>query len=363
MTVDVDGIELDTVVDANPGHRFNYGFHADLSPDGARIVYSSCEYPTGEVEMSAADRESEREKYNYEIATVAVDGSVPERLTENDDIDHYPVWSPDMTRIAFLSGERYPNVRRLTVVRRDGSGPPESVALDSAAWIAPLWSSDGQRIAFFGYANPDDYGKYEWPYHIPWALYTVRLDGTGLTRIAEHTGAAAWSPDGQHLAVARVAGEDVVLSTVAPDGSDPRWIIKTTDRETSFPDIYPIGRFGRSFGHVSWSPDGTHILYVCEVGVCVVDADGNAVGQSPAGLIPDQGSPYAAWSPDGSRIAVRAPGSLYADWGGPQYGDNVNPHAEGSAAVFTMARDGTDVQVLVRGGPPEGPPLVAENAP
>ena len=82
--------------------------------------------------------------------------------------------------------------------------------------------------------------------------------------------------------------------------------------------------------------------------------DGNLVGQSPADLIPENGRPYAAWSPDGMRIAVRAPGLLYD---GSKGGD-INPHAEGATAVFTMARDGTDVGVLVRGGPPGGPPLI-----
>ena len=69
--------------------------------------------------------------------------------------------------------------------------------------------------------------------------------------------------------------------------------------------------------------------------MCVVDLDGNPIGQSPAELIQEEGRPHAAWSPDGLRIAIRSPG---------------NPHSNGRAAVFTMARDGTDVQVLVRGG-------------
>ena len=90
MMVDLEGTRLDTVVDANPGHWYNddanpplwfdYGFHADLSPDGTRIVYSSCEYPTGDIDTSAADWRSERRKYNYEIASVALDGSAPSAL-------------------------------------------------------------------------------------------------------------------------------------------------------------------------------------------------------------------------------------------------------------------------------------------
>ena len=360
MKVDAEGTQVDTVVDANPGYRFSFGFHADLSPDGDRIVYSSCEYPLGEVEASA---HAERDKYHYEIATVAVDGSAPQRLTDSRDVDHYPVWSPDMTHIAFLSGGGpVRNADTLSIMRADGTQQRNGLLFEyEAAAFPPLWSPDGQRIAFFRY-DPAEW-RQQWPARIPWVLYTVRLNGTGLTGISEHTGAAAWSPDGFRIAVARVEGEEVVLSTIAPDGSDPRRIIKITDRETSFAAYDESGRFesggfGYALGPVAWSPDGTHILYVCEAGVCVADLEGNLVGQSPADLIPEGGRPYAAWSPDGSRIAVRSPG-LPFDFSYP----NTNPHANGAAAVFTMAPDGTDVQVLVRGGPPGGPLLVAENAP
>ena len=99
MKVDVEGTELETIVDANPGHWFLLGFHADLSADGSRIVYSSCEYWIDGLDTYGTRWFPERGKYNYEIATVALDGSAPERLTEDPAIDHYPVWSPDMTHI------------------------------------------------------------------------------------------------------------------------------------------------------------------------------------------------------------------------------------------------------------------------
>ena len=285
-----------------------------------------------------------------------------------------------MTHIAFLQGGNpLTHGATLRIMRADGSHqragareewPPVYVT----GAFPPLWSPDGQRIAFLAY--PGAGWETEWPNQIRWELYTVRIDGTGLTRISEHTGAAAWSPDGRHIAVARVAGEDVVLAIIAPDGSAPRRIIKITDRETSFADYFGFGRFygpvrfGQALDPVAWSPDGTLILYVCETGVCVVDLEGNLVGQSPADLIPEEGRPYAAWSPDGSRVVVRAPGLPFAPGiDSPSHINNpifrypnINPHAEGAAALFTMAPDGTDVQVLVRGGPPEGPQLVAENA-
>ena len=71
---------------------------------------------------------------------------------------------------------------------------------------------------------------------------------------------------------------------------------------------------------LSWSPDGNHILFSCDSGICVVDLEGNLVGESPLSVLWPVGGisqgqysvnvdkPVAAWSPDGSRIAVRSNG-------------------------------------------------------
>ena len=52
-----------------------------------------------------------------------------------------------------------------------------------------------------------------------------------------------------------------------------------------------VDPFDRIIDPVSWSPDGSHILYGCAAGVCVVDLEGNHVGQSPAGVERDERQP------------------------------------------------------------------------
>ena len=201
--------------------------------------------------------------------------------------------------------------------------------------VAPAWSPDGQQLAFVVGAN----------IYRERILYTVEADGSELTEISETVSPPSWSPDGSRLAFAKLDGEDVVLYTVKPDGSDLQAITKITDRETFWDSR-------RSFSYLiwvntlAWSPEGSHILFSCEARICVVDLDGVAVGESPfkeALWEPPVGGLWnlhrpeaaAAWSPDGSSIAVRVLIDSGQDPGN-------------KPVVYTMDPDGSNVRVLVR---------------
>ena len=181
------------------------------------------------------------------------------------------------------------------------------------ALFPPVWSPDGQRIAF---------NVYEGEYH-PYtrAIYTVEADGSELKRIGEATTPATWSPDSGQLAFARAEGKNASIYTARPDGTDLRQIwsgeLKT-----------PITR-------VSWSPDGSELLVVSGL-LWAITPDGT--GMRPVGSSNPPVWLYdAAWSPDGSRIAALgalSPSGSVAD-------------SFDSFTVITMARNGTDVRVLV----------------
>ena len=99
-TLDIEGARLlqvaDTVPDDDRYAHAYFGHYTDVSPDGSRIVYSTCEYPLD----------------GYEIATVRVDGTDKRRLTEDGYFDHYPVWSPDGKQIAFVRQRLYADPTR-----------------------------------------------------------------------------------------------------------------------------------------------------------------------------------------------------------------------------------------------------------
>ena len=325
--VDARGTRLRTIVDANPRREFSYGLYAHLSPDGSRVAYTSCEYP-GETEEPVSflldsvdpNRYRERQRHNYEIATASFDGSGAEKLTYNFRLDHFPVWSPDMTRIAVFHG-----YKQLIIMAADGSSRSENIVSDEDIFISsqapPQWSPDGRRLAFVGF-DSSERKRF---------LFTVQVDGPEMNKIAEvASDGVSWSPDGKRLAFIGKEEGSLALVTTTAEGTDRRVI---AEKE---------GGDGRNL--VSWSPDGDHILYGCLVGVCVVDLEGNRIGQTPEGWVRPEHWPQAAWSPDGSRIAVR--GQMY-----------TRPPED--AAVFTMAKDGSDVEVLVR---LDGRTLVAQHA-
>lgn len=332
FAADAAGSHVQALFDAIPGHRyfFPYGFHFDATPEGKQLVYASCEFPTVGSSGGKGTSDVDRSKFNYEIVTINLDGTGQQRLTENSYIDHFPAWSPDGGRIAFLAnptGGHRPTGLVLYTMAPDGSDVHVvAPSLPGELDLAPVvWSPDGEKLAFR--VNEGGY----WPLRN--ALYSVRLDGTEITQIAENVvSEASWSPDAQQLAVARVEGENIVLVTLAADGTDEQMITIVTARE-----VFESwkSRYRASLHTVSWSPDGSRILYTCDSGVCVVNLEDGHITELAKGTTASDDEQYAAaWSPDGSRIAVFTPGIP-----NDSYPDSVIP-----LVLYTTSRDGANLQ-------------------
>ena len=334
MMVDVKGTRLLALGGMNPGRLSLLGWHADISPDGQRVAFVSCEYPPQVPGQEGGVSESAREADEYEIALVRVDGSQKKRLTENRNLDHFPAWSPDGRSIAFLSGDVSGGgmLVALKTIGADGLDA-KVVASEIRGRIAaypPQWSPDGDHLALL-VSEGSAHGS-----ALTWSLYVVATDGSRLRRVSASVGGFSWSPDGERLALARLTGDAVVLVTIAADGSDPRNIRQISHRR----EFEQRGSRGEKrhvpwIDPIAWSPDGTHVLFRCGQRVCVVNINGDVIGQSPGELAESRGRLQATWSPDGTRIALRAPGYLTP---------------EGDVVLATMAPDGSDVEVLVRGG-------------
>lgn len=160
-----------------------------------------------------------------------------------------------------------------------------SFAVVTIVWVSPVEatvSGDNGLIAFAS----DRTGDRE--------IYTIRVDGTGLTRLTNSPGqdnTPSWSPDGQKIVFAHVSEPVDLWSIVVmnADGSDQQVIASE-----SFPIISP-----------AWSPDGKTIAYGN-------GRDGppdiwlmSASGSNPRRLTSSDTTDLTAeWSPDGQRIAL-----------------------------------------------------------
>jgi TolB protein len=143
-----------------------------------------------------------------DVYVMNADGSGRRNLTHTPEgLEFDPVWSPDGQRIAFSRLAGPPGEVRIVVMNADGSGKQAvtpKLAHTGDGWIVvtAAWSPRGPRIAF------DDHD----------AVYVVNADGSGLRRLAENAAFEDWSPDGRKLVISRLNG----LWVMNADGSGQR---------------------------------------------------------------------------------------------------------------------------------------------
>ncbi len=327
--VAADGSRLWSVVVPNPpeGKQAWPMAPFTISSDSEHVVFATCDFGG-----------------SYELARVRLDGTGVQRLTRNlRSFDSYPAWSPDGTRIAFLaayfdvdgSTGDYPSGIRPRLYTRapDGAYLTElPIGLVDRErhldFVPPRWSPDSQQLAFVKREGVT-------------ALYTVAVDGGAPRRLSDAVSEPSWSPDGTRLAFAKPDGDEVALYTINADGTDAQRVTTITGWRPEYGEPNPRRAWIET---VAWSPDGSRILYSCGV-ICVVDLADAATTQASSAantssaedevhqLPKNDAAAYttrlpailAAWSPDGSRIALL--GSL--------------------GSLATVAPDGSDVQILV----------------
>ncbi len=309
----------------------------DVTRDGKQVIYATCRYPPAVpgVRLEQLDPFD----FDYELAVVGLDGQAPRRLTHHADFDNYPAWSPDGTRVAFVSDRGPDPWFGLYKMAADDPDVRRLGADLAVAGQPPAWSPDGRSIAVIGGRQGD-----EGP-----GLYLVHADGTVFARLSDAVSGGSWSPDGTRLAFAKPEGAVVMLYTIAADGSDARRVTTAGGWQAGYGGSDPRGGWIHT---IAWSPDGSKLLYACgEHQFCVVTVDGAPVGATvtlrgePVGEDPLIGE-RAVWSPDGARIAVARP---------PQW----HPPLAG-ALLYSAAPDGSDRQILAWQG--DGGEAVAAQA-
>jgi TolB protein len=120
--------------------------------------------------------------YSGNISVMNPDGSGLINLTNDPASDIYPAWSPDGTKIAFVSdrGGAYD----LYVMNADGTAIVQLTS-DPAIEGRPAWSPDGAKIAFASNGDGDS------------EIYLINVDGSGVIQLTANStfdGWPAWAP-------------------------------------------------------------------------------------------------------------------------------------------------------------------------
>lgn len=188
---------------------FSYG----LSPKGERAVFEA----------------------RGDIFTAPIEKGPVRNLTNSSGAhDKLPAWSPDGSRIAFISDKT--GEEEVYVIAQDGSKPAEQLTSGGQAMrYAPIWSHDGKYIAF-----SDKDGK----------VYVLTVADKKLAEVARTKRGQVqdytWSPKGDYLAFSMQG--DTGLSSVYVWSSKDNQLRRVTS-----------AIFGES--NPAWDPQGNYLFY------------------------------------------------------------------------------------------------------
>jgi Tol biopolymer transport system component len=275
------------------------------------------------------------------------------------EIDEFPSWSPDGTRIIYYhkgiteidydgSYKTNPDSAGLWIINADGTDP--YILLKSQLPMDGEWSPDGEWIVVSMYAQiykaridggrldsasvvqltAEDYNFLpsvspdgEWvayestDFERPYAIWKVKIDGT--EKVTIHRGTMPdWSPAEDRIIFTMYSTTTGMAEIFAmnSDGSDLQQITSECDC-----GYYP-----------EYSPGGNKIAFGSERSIWIVDADGDNLH-----TISDEAIPKGlSWSPDGERIAfVR----------GFKGSSNINNFG----TIWIINKDGNNLQQLTQG--------------
>ncbi len=287
-------------VDDNPTVRARLIRWPALSPDGKRVVFSSLN----------------------KLWIMDLPSGKPRRLTDSSVGEFMPAWSPDGRYVAYVtwSGEG----GHICRVAADGGSRPEQLSRRPAYYSSPVYSPDGSKIVFVSGATTDQLFA-DLTIHDPDVLPDATMEPSEITGIGGGTGLdLRWIPSagGESNLIGSTQGGRSPQFT-----SDPNRVYLTTqagltsmrldglDRRTHFKVTGTApGPFPPNADDIKVSPDGQraflnlqgkhYLVNVPKAGKETVTISITANGPSsvPVKKMSFEGGDYLAWAKDGKSV-------------------------------------------------------------
>jgi Tol biopolymer transport system component len=257
VVANADGSGQHTIGDSIFFQVYSSGF--SWSPDGSEIAYTT-----------VVDPAQQPRRAKLRVVSVA-DGS--EVALPEERLGYLPVWSPDGTMIAFggFVGDldaQGKGEAELFLMDSDGSNARQ-ITNRPGTDLPPSWSPDSSRIVWSGTTVPSDPSQTATS-----ALFMMDVASGQITELGEGSD-PVWSPDGQRIAF--------VLAEKPPPGVlrlQTNLDIYTLDVETG--ERTQLTQDRASDEGPTWSPDGQRIAFVstrdnAQGEIYVMNADGSDV--------------------------------------------------------------------------------------
>ena len=302
--------ELDFIERAGDHNSLMISVH----PAGSHIAYLS-NYDSGEpYKFRPWIAELSQDSQPYRLGS-------PEPEYDMHSTNYLPVWSPSGDRVAFFTAFALHVAEVNSFLPDFNELIQQGHSIEIASCVVDCrdiaWSPDGRHVAFAGMVS-----------YVERGVFIADSYGSGPVQLNVDEGSMpAWSSDSRALAFAGFNHLGLpAIYTADSDGSDIREVHLIDD-----------DRWGVLVTSLSWSPDGSTLLFTLDQDKSLHFVDLNTAGAPGYRAITPRedveyawGVDYADWTPDGSRVLVYVAGS--------------------GVHLYTVAPDGSDIRWLVGGG-------------
>jgi Tol biopolymer transport system component len=226
-------------------------------------------------------------------------GRNPRQISDDVYYKATPFWSPDGRVLAYSSDREGPEAIYLrdmeTGRERKLTGP------FAGAQVRGAWSPDGTKIAFL--SAHDGSGNA--------STYVADVDSGEIRRILTplfEPGRPTWGPNSDVVALAAWRpysnrfreGQNLILTVDVGTG------------ETTWHDPYPWNTINNRKGDNGpvWSPDGTRMAYVLDDVLWVLPVDERGAPTGPQRQVTDENADMLSWSGDSSTLLYLSDGTM-----------------------------------------------------